>query len=148
MLKVKTSLCGGIFAIIAAAVVFALIPSQVHMTPKAYTQAINQQTMPILAASLMAIMGVCMIVRSLVLKKEKVVTIIIRDELHALLFFAGITAAILLMPYITYLGTAALVIIFCFVFMKKKGFKIYAGSFLFATLFYAAFKFLLGVPLP
>lgn len=148
MIKIRTTLCSGILAVVLAIAVFLLIPSQIEITAKAAAQTINQRTMPYLSAGLILAMGVVMIVQSLAFKKEKVITITIKDELRTLLFYAGILIAILLMPYITFLGTAAVVYVFSFFFMKRNSIKNYLVSAAFALVIYFVFKMFLNVPLP
>lgn len=84
-IRYRSNLVAGCIAILAAIVLFLLIPSQVGVERKA-TYGINSRTLPYALSILMGGCGIGLIFQSLVLKKDEVKEIEIGKELKGLLY--------------------------------------------------------------
>ena len=84
-IKYRSNLLAGCLAIVAAAVLFLIIPSQVGLESSA-TYGITSRTLPYALSILSAACGVGLIVQSLVLKKDEVREIELRQEAKGLLY--------------------------------------------------------------
>ena len=70
-IKYRTNLVAGVIAIIAAIVLFILIPSQVGVEKRA-TYGVTSRTIPYAMAFLIAACGLGLVFQSLILKKDEV----------------------------------------------------------------------------
>ena len=70
-IKYRTNLVAGVIAIIAAIVLFILIPSQVGVEKRA-TYGVTSRTIPYAMAFLIAGCGLGLVFQSLILKKDEV----------------------------------------------------------------------------
>ena len=84
-IKYRSNLLASCLAIVAAAVLFLIIPSQVGLESSA-TYGITSRTLPYALSILSAACGVGLIVQSLVLKKDEVREIELRQEAKGLLY--------------------------------------------------------------
>lgn len=87
--KYRTNLMAGLVAIIAAIVLFLLVPSQVGVETRA-TYGITSRTLPYAMAILMGGCGIGLVVQSLVLKKDEVKEIDLMQEGKGLLYMGVI----------------------------------------------------------
>ena len=84
-IKYRSNLLAGCLAIVAAAVLFLIIPSQVGQESSA-TYGITSRTLPYALSILSAACGVGLIVQSLVMKKDEVREIDLVQEGKGLLY--------------------------------------------------------------
>ena len=144
----RRNLWSGSAAIIMGATVLLLIPSQIEFSGAIKTSAFPPTYVPILMSVLMIVLGVLLIGKSLVLKKDNYVKIKIKEELHALLYFVLVVAYVLIMPRIGFLPSS---IIFCSLalgFMRVKKVSHYIITNIVVTALWCTFKYLLYVRLP
>lgn len=90
-IKYRSNLLAGCLAIVAAAVLFLIIPSQVGLESSA-TYGITSRTLPYALSILSAACGVGLIVQSLVLKKDEVREIDLLQEGKGLLYMLVLLA--------------------------------------------------------
>lgn len=147
-IKYKSNLCGGIFSIVLAIVLFLLIPQQIGVDPASTsTTGVNSRTVPYAMAILILVCGVILIVQSMVLKRDTVKELVLTQERMALLYIVCLVIFALL--YKTsfilstgFLGLATLVLLKC----KKPLYYIIELAVVVALFF--IFTELLGVRLP
>lgn len=96
----------------------------------------------------MGLMGLVMMIQSLVLKKDKVLTINIRDELRMLIYFAVIVVLTIVMKYIGFLVSACLMTVFSFAYFRCRKISFYVWSLVFVGVVFVFFKIILKIPLP
>ncbi len=122
--KIKTNLLFGIVAIIVAAVLWFIIPSQIT-TSKVATEHINGSFMPKLMAVLMCVCGIINIIKSVALKDEDVKEIEIKTESKNWIYLGMIVAYGLLARYFSFIVASVMFGIGSLWFMKCKDAKKY-----------------------
>lgn len=88
-IKYRTNMVAGVIALIAAIVLFVIIPSQVGVEKRA-TYGVTSRTIPYAMAFLMAGCGIGLIIQSLVFKKDEVKEIDLAQEGKGLLYMGVI----------------------------------------------------------
>jgi putative tricarboxylic transport membrane protein len=147
-IKCRSNLIGGLASLILGIVILLIIPSQVALTNSSSKELINQQFFPGFSAILMSVMGLVLIVQSLVFKKDKIITISIKDEMRMLLYFAVIITVVIFMKFTGFLIASCLITIFSFAYFRCKKISYYVWSLIFVTMVYFLFKVALRIPLP
>ena len=84
-IKYRTNLVAGVIALIAAIILFVIIPSQVGVERRA-TYGITSRTIPYAMAFLMAGCGAGLIIQSIIFKKDEVKEIDLLQEGKGLLY--------------------------------------------------------------
>jgi len=88
-IKYRTNLVAGVIALIAAIILFVIIPSQVGVERRA-TYGITSRTIPYAMAFLMAGCGAGLIIQSIIFKKDEVKEIDLLQEGKGLLYMGVI----------------------------------------------------------
>ncbi len=88
-IKYRTNLVAGVIALIAAIILFDIIPSQVGVERRA-TYGITSRTIPYAMAFLMAGCGAGLIIQSIIFKKDEVKEIDLLQEGKGLLYMGVI----------------------------------------------------------
>ena len=147
-MKVRNNLVGGVIFLVLGIVLWFMIPYQIGMSFSASNYALSPRSVPYLLSIVMIFFSLILIIKSLVFKQEEIITIQLKDELRAFLFYLMVVVSILLMNMIGYLFAALLLGISTLLFMriKKKSYYIYIGLFVVAV--YVIFAMILKVRLP
>lgn len=90
-LHYRSNLSAGIAALVAAAVLFLIIPSQIAMESKT-VHGVSSRTLPYIFVGLMAVCGVGLIIQSLVFKKDEVKELDLGKEAVGLLYMLVLLA--------------------------------------------------------
>lgn len=106
VIKYRSNLTCGIVSILAAIVMFVLIPAQVEIEEK-ISYGISSRTIPYGIATVFAVCGVILILQSLVLKKDKTKELNLKAEIPAGLMFLVLIVYMFLFEIEWPLSTAA-----------------------------------------
>ena len=148
-IKVKANLWSGIVSIIWALTLwFILIPNFIVMKRVPTSVAQNPQYMPRFIAIITFVLGVVLIVESLLFNKEKIVTLVIQDELRALGYCAILVVFAILIKRIGFLASASMLCVGTLLYLKSKTWYFYAIGLTVTFSIYFVFKNYLGILLP
>lgn len=147
-ITLRKNLWAGIFSALFGVVFWLLIPVYIRSKVITNTSAVGPDYMPRLVAGLMILLGVGLIVQSLVFKKDSTVTIVLRQELHALIIFVVLLVYVLLLPIAGYLIATPLFGCGLLALTRDKKWPHYVVLIALSGLVYCLFRFLLHVPLP
>lgn len=145
-IRYRTNLVAGVFALIAAVVLFAIIPSQVGVERRS-TYGINSATIPYGMAFLMAFCGVGLIFQSLVLKKDEVRELDLLQEAKGLVYMVVIVLYAIGFSKSFLISTGLLGVVTLAMQKDKKPLHYVIVLAVVAAL-YAVFTYLLHVRLP
>ena len=145
-IKYRSNLVAGCIAIIAAVVLFLLIPSQVGVERKA-TYGINSRTLPYALSVLMAVCGVGLMIQSLIFKKDEVKELELKKEGVGLLYMLVLLAYGIGFNYSFLISTVLLGVI-TLAFLKDKKWLHYLIVVIVTAAIYFIFTELLHLRLP
>ena len=145
-IKYRSNLTAGCIAIIAAVVLFLIIPSQVGVERKA-TFGINSRTLPYALSVLMAVCGAGLIIQSLVFKKDEIKEMELKKEGIGLLYMLVLLAYGIGFTHSFLISTVLLGVI-TLVFLKDKQWTHYLIVVIFTVAIYLIFTELLHLRLP
>ncbi|MEG0944563.1 MAG: tripartite tricarboxylate transporter TctB family protein [Angelakisella sp.] len=148
IIKLRKDLTVGIISTVLSVVLWFLIP--IGITTKAHivTNAVGPDYMPKLLCIVMFTLGIWLMVKSLVLKKDSVEEIDLSEEKCVILFLLSLMLVVLAMPIIGFLPSALLMSILSLIIFKEKHKLYWVIMAVMCCVIYALFKFALGVPLP
>ena len=145
-IRYRSNLMAGILAILAAAVLLMLIPSQVRLENKV-VHGISSRSLPTMLAVLMAGCGVGLIFQSLVLKKDEVKELYLAKELKGALYMLVLLGYGFAFSHSFLISTSLLGVI-TLAFTKDRKPLHYLIVLVVVTALYFAFTQLLHVRLP
>ena len=145
-IKYRSNLTAGCIAIIAAVVLFLIIPTQVGVERKA-TFGINSRTLPYALSVLMAVCGAGLIIQSLVFKKDEVREMELKKEGIGLLYMLVLLAYGIGFNYSFLISTVLLGVI-TLVFLKDRQWLHYLIVVIATAAIYLIFTELLHLRLP
>ena len=145
-IRYRSNLAAGCIAIIAAVVLFLIIPSQVGVERKA-TFGINSRTLPYGLSILMAVCGLGLILQSLVFKKDEVKEVELKKEGIGLLYMLVLLAYGIGFNYSFLISTVLLGVI-TLAFLKDRQWLHYLIVILTTVAIYFIFTRLLHLRLP
>ena len=148
MLRIRTYLAGGLLFLVLAIGLWFLIPYQVETGFSTSNYSIGPRSMPYLISVLIMILSIGLIFQSLVLKRDKVIEIEIKDEMRTLLYYGLVVIYVFLMSTVGYLIASFLIGGVTLLFLKVKKWQYYACVVAFITIIYVCFTVLLNVKLP
>ena len=146
-IKLRTNLIGGLLGLIIAAIIWFVIPVQVKVM-QASTYSVDARFMPRLVTLIIALMSIVLLIQSLVLKKERIVDIIIKEETRVIVFYLILVAYVVLIPIIGFLISTLLISLGTLLYLRCKRKSYYIITGVIVAGIYLAFIFLLNVPLP
>ena len=146
--KIRVNLASGIFAVLFGIAFWLLIPYQIISKQRLVTNAVGSDFVPKRVAIIIIILGLSLIIQSLLLKKDKSVNVVLRDEGRVFVVVAIIFANILLMPKIGFLVTSIASTAIILLFLKCKKWHYYAVTAALAAVIYFSFKYGLYIRLP
>lgn len=147
MIKLRTNLIGGLLGLIIAAIIWFVIPAQIKVM-QASTYSVDARFMPRLVTLIIALMSIVLLIQSLVLKKERIVDIIIKEETRVIVFYLILVAYVVLIPIIGFLISTLLISLGTLLYLRCKRKSYYIITGVIVAGIYLAFIFLLNVPLP
>lgn len=145
-IKYRSNLTAGCIAIVAAVVLFLIIPAQVGVERKA-TFGINSRTLPYALSVLMAVCGAGLIIQSLVFKKDEVKEMELKKEGIGLLYMLVLLAYGIGFNYSFLISTVLLGVI-TLAFLKDKQWTHYLIVVIMTVAIYFIFTELLHLRLP
>lgn len=148
MLRIKTNLVGGIFTLAIAVGLLLLVPSQIQIGASAIEGHLAADSVPRMVLILMIVLSVMLILESLVLKREHIVEIEIK-QLKSIAVFTGILFLGVILFYV--LGFLVSMFVMCgliFLRLKCKERKLYIVCAVLIILVYIIFTEALNVRLP
>lgn len=89
VIRFRSNLVSGIFGVLVAILLIIVIPTQIE-TEKTVTYGITSRTIPYAVAGLIGISGLVLIFKSLVLKKDEIKEIVLKQEIPAFAMFGVI----------------------------------------------------------
>lgn len=147
-IKIKKNLCSGILTSLFGIVFLFLIPLQIKSKIITDTSALGPDYMPRLVGWLLIMLGLGLIFQSLVLKKDTIETINLKDELNVLIY-VGIFLVYLIILYIIGFLLSTIIFSFALLFiMKAEKKSYYFAAVVLSVFIYCLFKYVLKVPLP
>ena len=138
MIKIKSNLTAGIIGILISLILIIMIPFNIKLD-STDTMTVNQRFIPYLTLFLMLFMSVMMIGQSLIFKKDKIITLNLSEELRTFVYIFGIFLLAVVMKYMGYLVSSALIISFSLFYFKCRKWYYYVGSCVFIALVYFFF---------
>lgn len=147
-LRIKKNLWSGIVAVAFSAVLWFALPYCIKSKVNTLTSAVGPDYLPRLIIILMAICGVCLMIYSLVFKKDETVEVVLKEEARTFVFIALILAYILLMPILGFLITTLAFSCLALFFMETRKPSHYAVIAVLVVGIFVGFKYGLKVPLP
>ena len=148
LLRIRTYLAGGLLFLVLAIGLWFLIPYQVETGFSTSNYSIGPISMTYLISVLIMILSIGLIFQSLVLKRDKVIEIEIKDEMRTLLYYGLVVIYVFLMSTVGYLIASFLIGGVTLLFLKVKKWQYYACVVAFITIIYVCFTVLLNVKLP
>lgn len=145
-IKYRSNLVAGCFAIVAAIVLFFLIPSQVALESKA-VHGITSRSLPYALVFISGGCGIGLIFQSLVLKKDEVKELELKKEAKGLLYMLVLLAYGLGFSH-SFLISTSLLGVMTLIFSKDKKPLHYFIVVAVVTVLYFVFTRLLHVRLP
>lgn len=146
-IKLRTNLISGLLGLIISAAIWFIIPAQIKVM-QASTYSVDARFMPRLVSVIIALMSLVLLIQSLVLKKEKIVSIQVKEEMKVGLFYLMLVAYVILIPIIGFLISTLLICGGTLLFLRCKKKRYYLTTGIIVVGVYLAFIFLLNVPLP
>lgn len=145
-IKYRSNLLAGCIALIAAVVLYLLIPSQVGVE-KQTVYGINSRTLPYALSCLMGFCGIGLIFQSLVLKKDEVKELELKKEAVGLLYMLMLLGYGIGLKYSFLISTTLLGVVTLALQKDKKPVH-YVIVLVVTVAFYFIFTELLHVRLP
>jgi len=108
-LSYKTNLCGGLLSLIVGGVLMILIPRNIGIEQAtSQTYGITSRSVPYAMALLIIVCGLGLIIKSIFLKQDTVKTLVLREELKALIYIGILILYCIFFKYSYMLSTAVL----------------------------------------
>ena len=143
-IKIKTNLIFGVAAVITAALLIGIIPSQIPQS-SLVKEYLDGRFIPYAMCGIMMVCGVISIIKSLVLKQEDIREISIGIENKNLTFILFVIVFYLLTKYISFLIGCILLSITSLVFFRCRSRKTYVIVLVSAVAVALIFKYGLNV---
>lgn len=144
--RLRTNLCAGIVSIIAGALLFWIVPQQIGLD-YGTTYGITSRTIPYAVAILWIVCGCVLLVQSLILKKETVKTLVLKDEAIVLGYMVVLVLYMMTFQKSFLIATSALGVI-SLAFMRVKKPLYYIIVVAAVVIIWALFTQMLHVSLP
>ncbi len=145
-IRYRSNLSAGCLSILAAAVLFWLIPTQVSAESQS-VHGITSQTVPYALCALMAFCGICLVFQSLVLKKDEIKELDLGKEGKGVLYMLVLLVYGIGFSY-SFLIATCLLGVATLAFSKCKKVSYYLIVIAMVILLYFTFTELLHVRLP
>ena len=142
----RSNLSAGVFSLILAVILFVLIPSQIGVDTQA-VHGISSRSLPYGLSALMGVCGIGLLFQSLVLKKDKVKELNLKNEGKGALYMICLLAYGIGFNYSFLISTSLLGII-TLAFTRCKKVAYYVIVVAVVTVLYFTFTQLLHVRLP
>ena len=143
-IKIKTNLVFGVVAVIAAALLIWIIPTQIPKS-ELVKEHLNGRFIPYAMCGIMMICGAVDIIKSLILKQEDIREISVGAEWKNMAFIGLVIGFYLLAKYISFLLGCVLFSFISLVFFRCRNMKTYAIVILTAVGVALVFKYGLNV---
>lgn len=148
MMKLKTNLVSGIFAICLGTVLLLIVPFQIQKELFLVQGQISADFIPRVISVLMIILGSLLLIQSLVLKQEKIVCIEIGAFKRGLVFLGLLVAYAILFSLIGFVIPSVLFVISLLLFQKCRNRLYWIICVLFPVVIYILFNYVFSVKLP
>lgn len=152
-IKYNSEIISGIVFLVAAAILWVLVPSQIDTLE---TSAVNAQTIPRIAIGGMFLFSLGLLLQGVFANEKKVVIInrstfaseSFRKEMRSVLYALFLLAYIVLLTFVGFLISTALLVVAILLFYGARKWYYYAIPLAMVGVVYFVFKTLLHVSLP
>lgn len=152
-IKYNSEIISGIVFLVAAAILWVLVPSQIDTLE---TSAVNAQTIPRIAIGGMFLFSLGLLLQSVFANEKKVVILnrstfaseSFRKEMRSVLYALILLAYIVLLTFVGFLISTALLVVAILLFYGARKWYYYAIPLAMVGVVYFVFKTLLHVSLP
>lgn len=152
-IKYNSEIISGIVFLVAAAILWVLVPSQIDTLE---TSAVNAQTIPRIAIGGMFLFSVGLLLQGIFANEKKVVILnrstfaseSFRKEMRSVLYALILLAYIVLLTFVGFLISTALLVVAILLFYGARKWYYYAIPLAMVGVVYFVFKTLLHVSLP
>lgn len=152
-IKYNSEIISGIVFLVAAAILWVLVPSQIDTLE---TSAVNAQTIPRIAIGGMFLFSLGLLLQGIFANEKKVVILnrstfaseSFRKEMRSVLYALILLAYIVLLTFVGFLISTALLVVAILLFYGARKWYYYAIPLAMVGVVYFVFKTLLHVSLP
>ncbi len=148
MIKLKTNLISGVFAICLGTVLLLIVPFQIQEELFLAQGQISADFIPRVISVIMIILGSMLLIQSLVLKQEKIVCIEIGAFKRGLAFLGLLVAYAILFSLIGFVISSVLFVVSLLLFQKCRNRLYWIICVLFPVVIYILFNYVFSVKLP
>ncbi len=147
MIRIKSNLASGIASLILGLALYFIIPSQISAEFSKNVSGVDSKTIPTMIAILFIVCGIILIFQSLVLKKDEVRELAVKEECKTLAYMAVLVVYAYAFNF-GFIASTSVLAVLTLAFSKCKKPLYYIITVLAVFLLYGVFKILLHVPLP
>lgn len=147
-ITLKKNLSSGVIAILTGVLLRVMLPYSIKSKVHTVTAAVGPDYLPKLVIYAMLLCGAGLVFLSLILKKEEIIEIELKEEGHVLRYFILLLAYMFTMKYAGFLIASLLFSAISLWLMEDRNKLHYLYIELLVVVIFAAFKYGLRVPLP
>lgn len=145
-IQYRSNLCGGITSILFGIILFILVPMQVG-TEYSATHGITSRSVPYALAVVFILCGTCLVIQSVVLKKDQVKELELKKELKVLAYIGVLFVYAFLFQY-SFVFSSSFLGVSTLLFTRSKKKLFYIIVLVTVVVLYLSFTQLLHVRLP